>query len=34
MSRAVIAAAITTNEGSELAGKIKAAREKVERTAI
>jgi U4/U6 small nuclear ribonucleoprotein SNU13 len=34
MSRAVIAAAITTNEGSELAGKIKTAREKVERTAI
>ncbi|KAM4063135.1 ribosomal protein [Hirsutella rhossiliensis] len=34
VSRAVIAASITCNEGSELAGQIKALRDKVERLAI
>ncbi|KAF9880796.1 ribonucleoprotein-associated protein [Colletotrichum karsti] len=34
VSRAVIAASITSNEGSELAGPIRALRDKVERLAI
>lgn len=34
VSRAVIAASITSNEASELAGQIKALRDKVERLAI
>jgi U4/U6 small nuclear ribonucleoprotein SNU13 len=34
VSRPVIAACITSNEGSELAGPIKAMRDKVERLAI
>ncbi|KAL1878094.1 hypothetical protein VTK73DRAFT_8055 [Phialemonium thermophilum] len=34
VSRAVIAACITTNEGSSLAGQIRALRDKVERLAI
>ncbi|CCF37643.1 ribonucleoprotein, chloroplastic [Colletotrichum spaethianum] len=34
VSRAVIAASITSNEGSELAGPIRALRDKIERLAI
>jgi U4/U6 small nuclear ribonucleoprotein SNU13 len=34
VSRSVIAACITSNEASELAGQIKALRDKVERLAI
>ncbi|KEZ38786.1 hypothetical protein SAPIO_CDS10823 [Scedosporium apiospermum] len=34
VSRAVIAASITSNEGSELADKIRSMREKVERVAL
>ncbi|KAE9579718.1 hypothetical protein CGMCC3_g4149 [Colletotrichum fructicola] len=34
VSRAVIAASITSNEGSELAGPIRALKDKVERLAI
>lgn len=34
VSRAVIAASISTNEGSDLAGPIKALKDKVERLAI
>jgi U4/U6 small nuclear ribonucleoprotein SNU13 len=34
VSRSVIAACITTNEGSELAGQIRAMRDKIERLAI
>jgi hypothetical protein len=34
VSRAVIAASITSNEGSDLAGPIRALKDKVERLAI
>lgn len=34
VSRPVIAASINSNEGSELAGQIRALRDKVERLAI
>ncbi|KAI0100530.1 ribonucleoprotein-associated protein [Nemania sp. FL0031] len=34
VSRAVIAVCITANEGSELAGQVKALRDKVERLAV
>lgn len=34
VSRAVIATSITSNEGSELADKIRSMREKVERVAL
>lgn len=34
VSRAVIATCITSNEGSELAGSVRAIRDKVERLAI
>lgn len=34
VSRAVIAASITSNDASELAGQIRAMRDKVERLAI
>ncbi len=34
VSRSVIAASITSNEGSELADKIRTMREKVERVAL
>lgn len=34
VSRAVIATSITSNEGSELADKIRTMREKVERVAL